>query len=413
VSDSQVDVLLIGGGVASAAAAAELRTGGFGGDVTLVTRELDLPYHRPPVTKDLLSASPRPGGVEVHPASWWSEHQVQARTRSAVLALDPVGRVATLANKDTIHFGKALVATGAMVRRLSIEGSALEGIHYLRTPANAESLRREAAEAERIILVGGSFIAVEVAAALSSLGHQCTLVMQEQQCLERTFGGEVGGYVTGLLADHGVEIMCGVDVAAFLGEGRVSGVRTADGRQVDGDLVVVGAGAIPDTKLAVRAGLEIGATGGVRCDSQLRTSAPDVYAAGDVCEYDSVIHGRPLRVEHEEHAVAQGITVARNIMGAGVAHTEVPYFWTEIADWAKLEYVGPAPRWDRTSVDGSISDGDFTVWYYADERLVAALTHGRPDDLDVARAQLSAGGQARSELCDADAQKAPSPAAPW
>jgi 3-phenylpropionate/trans-cinnamate dioxygenase ferredoxin reductase subunit len=411
--ESTVDVLLVGGGVASAAAAGELRRRGFEGSITLATRELDAPYHRPPITKGLLRAPADENELAVHPAEWWQENNVDLLTRAAVMSLDPVERIAKLANKTELHYGKALLATGAMVRRLPIEGAALKGIHYLRTPANAATVREEAASADRIILVGGSFIAVEVAAQLSSLGHRCTIVMQEGQCLERTFGDTVAGYVTGLLTRNGVEIMCGVDVAAFVGDERVTGVRTVDGQHVDGDLVVVGAGAVPDTKLAARAGLELGATGGLKCDKYLRTSSPDIYAAGDVCEYDSVVHGRALRGEHERHAEAQGLTVARNILGDEVPHTEVPYFWTEISDWARLEYVGPAPRWDREVVSGSVADGDFTVWYVAEDRLVAALTAGRPQDLDVARKQIVAAEPVSADFFESRAQEAPSAAAPW
>jgi 3-phenylpropionate/trans-cinnamate dioxygenase ferredoxin reductase subunit len=383
--DEIKDILLIGGGVASASAAAELRRQGFAGKVTLITRELDAPYHRPPITKQVLRADGADYSVECHSPSWWEENQVEVLTRSAVVDIDTAAQTVTLTNKSVLRYDNALVATGAMVRRLNIEGSGLEGIHYLRATMNGHKLRAEAESAKNIVLVGGSFIAVEVAASLSDRGLHCTLVMQEQKCLERTFGPVVAEHVEGMLRSHGVDIVCGVDVEAFTGESRVTGVRTADGREIHGDLVVVGAGAIPDTKLAVKAGLEIGVTGGVYCDSQLRTSAANVFAAGDMCEYDSVVHGRSIRVEHEKHAMAQGITAARNMLGAGVDHTEVPYFWSEIADWAKLEYVGPARTWDEEIVTGSVEDNDFTVWYLEKGKLVAALTSGRADDLDVAR----------------------------
>jgi 3-phenylpropionate/trans-cinnamate dioxygenase ferredoxin reductase subunit len=379
------DIVLVGGGVASASAAEELRRQGYAGKVTLATRELEVPYHRPPITKQLLAEGGADFSVEYFPPAWWAEHDVDVLTRSAVQEINASQQTVTLANKSVLAFDRALVATGAMVRRLNIEGAALDGIHYLRTPANAHKLRAEAEAAERIVLVGGSFIAVEVAASLANRGHHCTLVMQEQKCLERTFGPTVAGYVEGLLRSHGVDLVGGTDVAAFTGESRVTGVRTADGTQIRGDLVVVGAGAIPDTKLAIKSGLEIGPTGGVLCDSQLRTSSPSIYAAGDMCEYVSVVHGRSIRVEHEMHAKAQGITAARNMLGASVDHTEVPYFWSDIADWTKLEYVGPARTWDEEHITGSVADGDFTVWYIENGRLVAALTSGRPQDLDVAR----------------------------
>lgn len=381
-------IALIGGGVAAASAAAELRREGYDGAITVLSRELDVPYHRPPITKALLSDPDHV--IEFASPQWWSDNDIELRTRSAVSALDPVGHTVTLTNKQTLHYDRALIATGAMVRRMTIDGSALPGIHYLRTPANAHKLREDAAAADRIVLVGGSFIAVEVAASMAAQGRHCTLVMQESICLERTFGRTVGSFVDGLLRRHGVDIVSNSDVAAFTGADALTGVRTADGGEIAADIAVVGIGAVPDAKLATRSGLQIGDSGGVRCDSQLRTSHPDVYAAGDVCEYHSVLHGRQLRVEHERHAAAQGATAARNMLGAGVDHREVPYFWTDIADWARLEYVGAARQWDEEVVTGSPQDGAFSVWYFHAGRLVAALTSGRPEDLDLARTILSA-----------------------
>jgi 3-phenylpropionate/trans-cinnamate dioxygenase ferredoxin reductase subunit len=166
-------------------------------------------------------------------------------------------------------------------------------------------------------------------------------------------------------------------------------VRTDAGEQLSADLVVVGIGAAPDSRLGARAGLEIGATGGIACDEHLRTSAADVYAAGDVCEYYSLVHQRRIRVEHERHAEAQGATAARNMLGLDAPHIEVPYFWTDLADWARFESVGPATEWDSERITGSLSSGQFTVWYLLGDRVVAALTSGRPEDLNRARHLIS------------------------
>jgi 3-phenylpropionate/trans-cinnamate dioxygenase ferredoxin reductase subunit len=390
-----VDVLLIGGGVAAASAAAELRAQGFEGSVVLATRELEPPYHRPPVTKDLLTGRCTREDVRVRPDEWWAEHGVELRTRTGVMALDTDARRATLQSKEELEYGHALVATGAMVRRLPVEGGQLEGVHYLRAPGNAVTLRAELEEAEHVVVVGGSFIATEVAASLTTLGRSATIVMQEQLPLERAFGQVAGRYVEGLLTAAGVEVLGGEDVAAFEGEERVASVRTASGRQIPADLVVIGAGAIPDVMLARKSGLELGESGGIKCDSRLRTSAPAVYAAGDVCEYDSVVHGRRVRVEHEEHAVAQGVTAARNMLGADVAHDVVPYFWSDLADWTTLESVGAATAWDTELVTGTPGSEPFTVWYVAGERIVGALTAGRGADLDTARELIAAGAPAR------------------
>jgi 3-phenylpropionate/trans-cinnamate dioxygenase ferredoxin reductase subunit len=381
----RTDVLLIGGGVASAAAAAELRDGGFDGSILLVTRELEPPYHRPPITKDLLAGRCTRRDLAVHGDDWWAEGGAELRTRAAVMSLDVAERRATLASKEQVEYGAALLATGAMVRRLQVDGAALEGIHYLRAPANAEKLRAEAATAERVVVVGGSFIACEVAASLTAAGRRCTLVMQERLPMERAFGATVGRFVGGLLGGHGVQVCAGEDVVAFAGEERVEAVVTASGRRLPADLVVVGVGAVPDAMLARRAGLELGETGGIRCDARLRTSAEGVYAAGDVCEYDSPLHGRRVRIEHEEHAIAQGRTVARNLLGAAVEHDVVPYFWTDLADWSTLEYVGLAGSWESELLHGEPADGRFTMWAVDGGTVVGAVAVGRPDDVALAR----------------------------
>ncbi|MEA2231417.1 MAG: 3-phenylpropionate/trans-cinnamate dioxygenase ferredoxin reductase component [Solirubrobacteraceae bacterium] len=393
VSDRTIDVLLIGGGIASASAAAELRERGFEGSIVLATRELDPPYHRPPITKGYLQGREERSTTLVYPEQWFADHDVELLTRTPVMDLDVEGRSAKLGRAVT-GFDQALVATGAMVRRLRAQGAQREGIHYLRALGNADSLREDAAGAERIVVVGGSYIATEVAASMTLLGKHCAIVMQEALPLERGFGTVAGTFVRDLLESHGIEIVANADVVEFAGEGedgRVSAVVCEDGRRVEGDLVVVGVGATPDIMLARKAGLKLGETGGVACDRRLATSAAGIFAAGDICEYDSVIHGRRLRIEHEEVAAAQGRAAARAMLGSDEPYVELPYFWSDLADWTTLEYVGPASSWDAELVRGDPADGTFSVWYVHEGRLAAALAVGRPEDLDVARALIAAG----------------------
>jgi 3-phenylpropionate/trans-cinnamate dioxygenase ferredoxin reductase subunit len=396
VSDRAVDILLIGGGMASAAAAAELRAGGFDGSLTLVTREQDPPYHRPPITKGYLRGSEDRASTLVHPESWYADNAVELLTRTPVMDLDTEARTAKL-GRELVGFGQALVATGAMVRRLRAEGAQREGIHYLRALGNADALRADLEQAQRVAIVGGSYIATEVAASLTLLGKQCTLVMQEALPTERGFGAVAGAFVRDLMLAHGVEIVAEADVAQFAGageEGPVGAVVCADGRRVEADLVVVGAGAIPDVMLARKAGLELGESGGVACDSGLRTSVEGVFAAGDMCEYDSVIHRRRLRIEHEEVAAEQGRHVARAILGAGWSFSEVPYFWSDLADWATIEYVGPAATWDEEIVRGDPASGSFSVFFLHGGTVAAALAVDRAEDLDAARSFLAEGAGA-------------------
>jgi len=396
VTDPTTDILLIGGGIASASAAAELREQGFAGSILLVTREMDAPYHRPPLTKGYLQGREDRPSTLIHPEAWYAEHDVEVRTRTPVMDLDTSAKTAKL-GRAQMGFGQALLATGAGIRRLQVEGGMRDGIHYIRALGNADKLRNELADAERIVVVGGSYIATEVAASMVLLGKQVTLVMQEALPLERGFGPIAGAFARDLLSSHGIEIVASADVCEFAGEGaddaRLDAVVCSDGRRIAADLVVVGIGANPDVMLARKAELALGESGGVMCDRTLRTSAAAIFAAGDMCEYDSVVHGRRLRIEHEEVAAAQGRHAARAMLGSDEPYTEIPYFWSDLADWATLEHVGAAASWDEEIVRGDPASGAFSVFYAQDGRVVGALSVGRGDDLEVARDLIAAGAR--------------------
>ncbi|GAC1434994.1 MAG: FAD-dependent oxidoreductase [Solirubrobacteraceae bacterium] len=384
---------MIGGGTASAhAARALVQQGADRGSIVLIGREPDAPYRRPPITKSYLAGLERREQTLICPPDWWEQAGVEVLTRTSVMDLDTEARTAKLSTKETFEWGSALIATGAIVRRLQADGAQLEGIHYLRALGNADALLSDVEAAEHVVMIGGSYIGCEVAATLTALGKACTVVMQEQLPLERGFGAQAGGYFKDLLEGRGVRVLGGRDVAAFEGGGRVQAVRTAGGERIPADVVVCGVGALPDVMLARKSGLELGSTGGVLCDSRLRTSAPGLFAAGDMCEYDSVLHGRRLRVEHEDAAAEQGRTAALNMLGGDVAHRAVPYFFSDLADWASLEYIGPASNWDREVVRGSIEDGSFSIFYLNGGRLAGALSVGRPaGDLELGRELLTRG----------------------
>jgi NADPH-dependent 2,4-dienoyl-CoA reductase/sulfur reductase-like enzyme len=385
MADRRVDYLMIGGGIASATAARTLRESGADGSILLVGREPDPPYHRPPVSKGYLQDKETREDIAIHPADWWESSGVELLTRTSVLALDPALHTATLSTKETVEYGQALLATGAMVRRLNVDGSQLEGIHYLRVPGNADAVREHVIEHDHVLMVGGSYIGCEVAASLTEMGKRCTVVMQETHTLERHFGQQAGRFFQSTLEDRGVAVFGSEEVERFEGDDRVARLVTKSGRTIEATAVVAGVGAIPDVMLARKAGLELGELGGVRTNSRLETSAPDLYAAGDICEYDSVIHGRPLRIEHEDVAAQHGRTAALNMLGRDVAHDTVPYFFSDLSNWVSLEYVGPASDWDSEIIRGSIEDGEFSIWYLEGGRVAAALAVGRSEDLDHAR----------------------------
>jgi 3-phenylpropionate/trans-cinnamate dioxygenase ferredoxin reductase subunit len=242
-----------------------------------------------------------------------------------------------------------------------------------------------------VVIIGGSYIGTEVAASLTSAhGNKCEIVMLEEVTLERQFGAEIGGFFQGVLEDHGIDVHGGDELERFEGsDGRVSQVVTKGGLELGCDLVVIGAGVMPDVMLAKAAGLELGDAGGVRCTAGLESSVPGIYAAGDISEYHSPVHGRQLRVEHWDVAFNHGKTAALNMLGRGVEHEAIPYFFSDLADWSSMEYVGPGSG--EPVVRGSLDEGSFTAFYVDDGRVTAALTVGRSDDLDHAQRLMKDG----------------------
>ena len=262
------------------------------------------------------------------------------------------------------------------MRRLSVPGCELEGIHYLRTLGNSDTIRNDAA-GKRVVMIGGSYIASEVAASLTMLGSSCAMVMLEDSSaqpdvrrggrplLPRRASRNTGSRSTPTMS-----------LTTSQGhEGRVTHVVTKRGSEIEADAVVVGVGVMPDVMLARAAGLELGERGGVLVDSRLQTPVPGIFAAGDIAEYESVVHGgRRIRVEHWDVAFNHGKTAALNMLGTDQPHDVVPYFFSDLADWASLEYVGPATDWDQEIVRGSFDSGEFSVWYVTGGRVAAAVS---------------------------------------
>jgi len=389
MADREVEFLLIGGGLASAQCAAELRVRGTEGKVLLVGREPEVPYERPPLSKEFMRGEAERSDAFVNPASWYEENGVELLIGTNVMSLDAEARKAKLQGGSEVKFSKALIATGANVNILRLEGAENEGIHYLRAFGNSEAIREDAVNAEHVVLIGGSYIGSEVAASLTAKGTKCTIVMMEEVALSNSFGEEAGRFFHEQLESHGVDVFGGEELEAFEGDGRVKAVVTKSGRQILCDAVIVGAGVKPDVMLAERAGLAV--EDGITCDAKLQTSVEGIYAAGDVCSYDSVVHGRRLRVEHWDVAFQQGKAVAANMLGEGKDYDVVPYFFSDLADWASLEYVGPAEDPDEEIWRGDRDSGEFSVWYLKDGKVAGCLSVERSEDLGRARELLSAG----------------------
>jgi 3-phenylpropionate/trans-cinnamate dioxygenase ferredoxin reductase component len=389
MADRHVPYVIVGGGLAAGNCARWLRESGADGAILLIGREPDLPYNRPPCSKGFMRGEESREDTLFRPRDWYGEQQVEALTRVSAKSIDLNERSVELSDGQEVSFDKALVATGSGVRRLSVPGAELEGIHYLRTLGNSETIRNDAA-GKRVVLIGGSYIATEVAASLTELGSSCALVMLESVPLSRHFGEQAGRFFQARLEEHGIQVNGDDELDHFEGaDGRVTRVVTKGGLELDADAVVIGVGAVPDVRLARTAGLDIGDSGGVLVDEYLETSVQGIFAAGDIADYTSVVHGgRRIRVEHWDVAFNQGKTAALNMLGQKRPHDVVPYFFSDLSDWASLEYIGPALEWEQEAVRGSIDDGEFSIFYLHDGRVAGALSVGRSDDLEAARRLL-------------------------
>jgi 3-phenylpropionate/trans-cinnamate dioxygenase ferredoxin reductase component len=385
----QVDHLVIGGGLAGANCARWLREEGAEGSILLVGREPDPPYNRPPLSKGYLQDKESREDALFRPAEWWEEQRIEVLTRTSVTKLDAEARLATLSTKEEVEFQTALLATGSNVRRLRVDGCDLDGIHYLRTFGNSDAIRADAGSGKRAVLIGGSYIGCEVAASLTAAhGIECEIVMMEDVTFEPFFGEKVGRFFQDVLEEHGVKVHGGHELERFEGDGeRVTKVVTKAGLEIECDFVVAGIGVMPDVTLAKSAGLQIGEQGGVKCSADLETSETGIFAAGDICEYDSPVHGKPMRIEHWDVAFNQGKTAAFNMLGRGLEHTVVPYFFSDLADWVSMEYVGPGSG--EPVIRGSMEEREFAVFYVDEGRVMAAMSVGRSDDLDHARRFIS------------------------
>jgi 3-phenylpropionate/trans-cinnamate dioxygenase ferredoxin reductase component len=398
-----VDFLLIGGGMGSAYCASELRRRGAEGSVLLVGREQDPPYERPPLSKEYLRGEAKREDAIVNPRGWYEENEIELLTGKNVMSLDTGERVAKIQGGEEVRFGKALLATGAVVNILRVDGCALDGIHYLRAFGNSDSIRDDTDSADHVVLIGGSYIGCEVAASLVTRGKRCTVVMMEDVALSTGFGEEAGRYFQDVMEAKGIEFIGGDALGVFEGDERVERVVTESGREIDCDAVVVGAGVKPDVMLAEKAGIEVG--DGIVCDSRLQSSAEGIFAAGDVCSYDSAVHGRRLRVEHWDVALQQGRYAGAAMLGEEEPFKAIPYFFSDLADWASLEYVGPAEDWDEVVFRGDRDSGEFSAWYLKDGKLGGALSVERSEDLGHARALIESGADISSQrdaLADPD-----------
>jgi 3-phenylpropionate/trans-cinnamate dioxygenase ferredoxin reductase component len=363
--------VIVGAGLAGAKAAETLRAEGFDGRLLLLGDEAERPYERPPLSKAYLRGETDRDSLYVHEEGFYAAHGIELRTSTPVRSIDPVGHQLGLASGEQISYERLLLATGATPRRLPLPGADLAGVQYLRTRSDADALVAAAARAEHVVVVGTGWIGSEAAASLRQLGRDVTLIGPDTAPLARVLGPEVGGVYRDLHADHGVRLALGTRVAGFRGHGRVEAVVTDDGRTVEGDLVLVGAGAAPRTELAEAAGLPV--RNGLLVNEQLEAvGAAGVYAAGDVAAAWHPRYQAYLRVEHWANALNQGPAAARNMLGIPTPYARLPYFYSDQYDLS-MEYSGFAATWDRVVVRGDPAARQFIAFWLKDQRVVAGM----------------------------------------
>jgi 3-phenylpropionate/trans-cinnamate dioxygenase ferredoxin reductase component len=371
-------IVIVGGGMAGGNAAATLREEGFAGPVVLLGREPGVPFGRPPLSKTYLRSEEDLDGWYVRPSGWYAGHEVELRTGAAAGAIDPAAHAVTLASGEQLGYAKVLIATGGRNRRLGIPGASLPGIHYLRTQAECDAIKQEAAPGRTAVVVGMGFIGCEVAASLTQLGVRVTAVFPGKDPLDRVLGGEVGGLIGAIHRAHGVELRAGEQVAAFEGTERLEAVMTASGCRIACDFAVAGVGIQPDFP-----DVPVAQQNGILVDELCRASAPDVYAAGDVANILHPLFGR-VRVEHYNNAEKQGAAAARSMLGSTAPYDYLYTFWSDQYEH-KIEYVGHVDRWDEFVVRGSLADAKLIGFYLVDGVVRAAmgLDRGGDPELDL------------------------------
>jgi NADPH-dependent 2,4-dienoyl-CoA reductase/sulfur reductase-like enzyme/nitrite reductase/ring-hydroxylating ferredoxin subunit len=362
-------VVILGGGAAGECAAETLRREGYDRPVTIIEAGPDAPVDRPNLSKDYLAGSAPEDWIPLHPESFYRDHSIELLLGRRVVSIDTRERLVRLEDGSSRSFGALLIATGATPVSLQF-AEAGQPVHYLRTLADSRAIVDAARRATNAVVIGASFIGLEVAASLRARQLPVTVVAPEWHPMERVLGAQLGDLILALHRSHGVDFRLGQTVAA-VGDRRVV---TSERDQLRADLVVAGVGVRPNVELAERAGLPVDR--GIVVDEYLSTGVPGIFAAGDVARYPDRITGERIRVEHWVAAQRQGQAAARNILGAHESFDAVPFFWSQHYDLT-VRYVGHADRWDDVLIDGDLTARDATVTYRLGGRALATVTLGR------------------------------------
>lgn len=398
-------LVVVGGGLAATRAVEAIRAGGFADAVTLVSSESSLPYDRPPLSKAVLAGTAAPDSAILHPREWYAERRVELRLGVAATRVDPSSHVLTLADHTELGWDRLLLATGSSPRRLDVPGADLANVLHLRTLADATTLRDRLAVGGHVVIVGAGWIGLEAAAAARAHGCDVTVIEPQPTPLHGVLGAAVGQYFTDLHTAHGVAFRLGDGVVRLVGDSAVTGVVTTSGEPLPAETVLVGVGITPNTRLAADAGIEV--DDGIVYDQALRTSAPDVFAAGDVANWFNPTLQRRLRVDHWGNAQDGGCAAGRSMLGEEVTHDALPHFFSDQYDIG-LEYAGHVPRGSAPEVvvRGDPASHAFLAFWLSEGRVLAGMHVNTWGSIDKVKALVAS----RSVV---DARHLADPHRPW
>ena len=375
---NQSNIVILGGGMVAGYAAKQLVELGLPkGDLAILSADNAVPYERPPLSKSFLAGKDSEDAIKINPEDFYKVHGIELRLQCEVATMDLKRKRLILKNADEFGFQKLIIATGARPRTLNIPGSRLQNLFYLRTLNDSKNIRNASEKAKHAIVIGGGFIGMEVAAVFAQKGIEVAMVLNDDRVFKRLFSPEMSSFFESYYAARGVRLIKSMSVTELRGEEAVNGAVLKDGQAVQCDLVVAGIGVKPAIEVATNSGLEVG--DGILVNEYLQTSHPDVFAAGDLANYQDVLFGKRRRVEHWDNAVSQGQYCARFLMGDRTPFRHVPYFFSDVFDLS-YEYWGDASGADQVVHRGDLSSNSFSVWWVRQQRLVAAFTMNRPDE---------------------------------
>ncbi|MHB1472579.1 MAG: NAD(P)/FAD-dependent oxidoreductase [Dermatophilaceae bacterium] len=380
--------VIVGASLAGAKAAETLRTEGFDGRVVLIGEETERPYERPMLSKEYLRGERPVAKLYVHDEGFYADNDIELLTGTHVASFDPAAHEVTLQGGSRMPYSRLLLSTGAVPRRLPLPGADLPGVKYLREMRDSDALRAAITAASRVVVIGAGWVGSEVAASARQLGAEVAIVAPDAVPLERVLGLEVGAVYRDLHAEHGVDLHLSTQIEAIVGHDAAQGVLTTDGLVIEGDLVVVGVGASPRDELARDAGLTL--ANGIIVDELLRTSAADVFAAGDVAATWNPMYNKRIRMEHWANALNQGQTAARNMLGQNTAYAKLPYFYSDQYDLG-MEYNGYAADWDRVVLRGDAAGPELLAFWLKDGHVLAGMNANVWDQGDGIKALIRGG----------------------